>query len=82
MRRTPVNKIQVIGTFPIPEINMSISNNFSINSKKIQSESNSDIKERPTLLQNLKNYFSQYCMSTGVHGVRYLGESGRFIIEK
>lgn len=31
---------------------------------------------------NAKNYFSKYCGSTSIHGMQYLGERGRYIIEK
>ncbi|KAF2896463.1 hypothetical protein ILUMI_09711, partial [Ignelater luminosus] len=39
-------------------------------------------KERPSWLENVKNYFCEYCNLSGLHGVRYLAESGRFIVEK
>lgn len=72
---------QVDKSFPEPKINMSTTGNVSV-TDRIKPKQNSYIKEQPTYSENLKNYFSQYCKSSGVHGVRYLGESGRFIIEK
>ncbi|KAF2901091.1 hypothetical protein ILUMI_05094 [Ignelater luminosus] len=36
----------------------------------------------PTWKENLDFYFSQYCGATSIHGVQYLGERGRSIVEK
>lgn len=32
--------------------------------------------------RNAKYYFSQYCGATSIHGMQYLGERGRYMIEK
>jgi hypothetical protein len=31
---------------------------------------------------NLRNYFTEYSSNTGFHGMKYLGEQNRTIIEK
>jgi hypothetical protein len=33
-------------------------------------------------LRNLQNYFTEYCENSSIHGVKYLGEQKRIIIEK
>ncbi|KAF2888367.1 hypothetical protein ILUMI_17806 [Ignelater luminosus] len=76
-----VHNNQVGEALPSAETNMTTPKH-SVESKKIKPKSNSYIEEKPTWSENLKSYFSQYCMSTGIHGIRYLGESGRFVIEK
>ncbi|KAF2893162.1 hypothetical protein ILUMI_13013 [Ignelater luminosus] len=35
-----------------------------------------------TWKDNLSCYFSQYCSRTSIHGVQYIGEGGRLLIEK
>ncbi|KAF5300619.1 hypothetical protein FQA39_LY11080 [Lamprigera yunnana] len=32
--------------------------------------------------KNAKYYFAQYCGSTSIHGIQYLGERGRYLIER
>lgn len=49
---------------------------------KIKPKNSFFLNERLTWWKNLKNYFSECCNLSGIHGVRYLGEGGRFIIEK
>ncbi|KAF5300623.1 hypothetical protein FQA39_LY11084 [Lamprigera yunnana] len=33
-------------------------------------------------IKNVKYYFSQYCGSTSIHGIQYLGERGRYLLER
>ncbi|KAK5641673.1 hypothetical protein RI129_010220 [Pyrocoelia pectoralis] len=33
-------------------------------------------------LRNLSLYFSQYCDSTSIHGIKYVGQRGRYLLEK
>ncbi|KAF5300620.1 hypothetical protein FQA39_LY11081 [Lamprigera yunnana] len=39
-------------------------------------------KNGGTLLRNLHLYFCQFCGATSIHGIQYLGERGRYIVEK
>lgn len=39
-------------------------------------------KRYPSFLQNLADYFSEYCDNTSIHGFKYLGEQKRNFIEK
>lgn len=43
---------------------------------------NGEEKSKITFSKNLKAYFSQYCDATSIHGIQYLGQPGRYIIEK
>ncbi|KAF2901092.1 hypothetical protein ILUMI_05095 [Ignelater luminosus] len=38
--------------------------------------------KNPTWKENLSFYFSEYCGATSIHGVQYLGERRRLLIEK
>lgn len=38
--------------------------------------------KNPTWKENLSFYFSEFCGATSVHGVQYLGERGRLLVEK
>lgn len=38
--------------------------------------------KHPSFAKNLTEYFSEYSDNTSIHGVRYLGEKKRSIIER
>jgi len=37
---------------------------------------------RKSVVAYIKNYFKEYCNATAIHGVRYLAEDNRNIIER
>lgn len=37
---------------------------------------------RRHFMRNLSLYFSQYCDSTSIHGIKYVGQRGRYLLEK
>lgn len=39
-------------------------------------------QKHPTFVQNLREYFTEYCNNTGIHGFKYIGEQERTIIER
>ncbi|KAF5300624.1 hypothetical protein FQA39_LY11085 [Lamprigera yunnana] len=39
-------------------------------------------KAKNNNVSNIKYYFFQYCGSTSIHGIQYLGERGRYLIER
>lgn len=39
-------------------------------------------RRHPTFGQNLKEYFTEYCNNTGIHGFKYIGEQERTIFER
>lgn len=45
-------------------------------------DTNAYKQKYPSWKENLSYYFSQYCGATSIHGVQYVGERGRLIIEK
>lgn len=38
--------------------------------------------KHPTFIQNLREYFTEYCNNTGIHGFKYIGEYERTIFER
>lgn len=57
--------------------------------EKFATEANQNSKKNkhkrkciPTWQENLSYYFSQFCDTTSIHGIKYVGERGRFLIEK
>lgn len=57
----------------LEEIPLNMYNSATQNAKK-----SSD----PTFKENLIEYFSNYSGATSIHGIQYIGERGRFIIER
>ncbi|KAF5291553.1 hypothetical protein FQR65_LT01866 [Abscondita terminalis] len=53
-----------------------VSSPFSLNGK-LHSP-----KPEPTFVENLKAYLTHYCETTTIHGVKYIGEKRRYLIEK
>lgn len=39
-------------------------------------------KKHPTFMQNLSEYFTEYCNNTGIHGFKYIGEQERTLFER
>lgn len=38
--------------------------------------------EYSNYLNNVKEYFQEYCVNTSIHGLKFLGEKGRSLIER
>lgn len=46
-----------------------------------KTKSRSKLK-RQNFFKNFSFYFTEYCDNTSIHGFKFFGERGRFIIEK
>lgn len=39
-------------------------------------------RKHPSFMQNVREYFTEYCNNTGIHGFKYIGEQERTVFER